>query len=305
MRTLCHRRQKNQMNKNEKIALLIIGLFFLGQFAYWGGESALPGRLSSVNQSRIEIPVLEAEAAFVWDASLNKVIYEKNSRAKMPLASLAKIMTALAALESGVEKVTVGREAVGEEGDTGLLVGENWNTDDLAAATLISSSNDGAATLSSSTANRGNFVISMNELAARLGLAETNFSNETGLDVSENGGGAYGSAENIGRLLYYAITRYPEVFEVTAYQSLRTESLSRKKHVFENTNRVIGEIPGALASKTGYTDLASGNLAVAFNAGIMRPIIVVVMGSSENGRFEDVKKLVSYAQAFLAKPPAS
>jgi D-alanyl-D-alanine carboxypeptidase len=47
-----------------------------------------------------------------------------------------------------------------------------------------------------------------------------------------------------------------------------------------------------LGSKTGLTDLAGGNLAVVFDAGFDHPVGVVVLGSSEKGRFEDVEKLV-------------
>jgi D-alanyl-D-alanine carboxypeptidase len=59
-----------------------------------------------------------------------------------------------------------------------------------------------------------------------------------------------------------------------------------------NTNRETGKFPLLLASKTGYTDLAGGNLALAFDAGFNHPIVVVVLGSSYDGRFADAEKLV-------------
>lgn len=47
-----------------------------------------------------------------------------------------------------------------------------------------------------------------------------------------------------------------------------------------------------MASKTGLTDLAGGNLAIAFDAGLGHPIVVVVLGSTEDGRLTDVENLV-------------
>jgi D-alanyl-D-alanine carboxypeptidase len=55
----------------------------------------------------------------------------------------------------------------------------------------------------------------------------------------------------------------------------------------------LNKIPSLIASKTGFTDLAGGNLAVIFDAGFEYPIIVVVLGSSQTGRFTDVEKLVN------------
>ena len=59
-----------------------------------------------------------------------------------------------------------------------------------------------------------------------------------------------------------------------------------------STNAFIDKIPNVIASKTGYTDLAGGNLVVAFDAGLNRPIIISVLGSSQEGRFADALKLI-------------
>ena len=54
-----------------------------------------------------------------------------------------------------------------------------------------------------------------------------------------------------------------------------------------------------ILSKTGDTDLAGGNLAVAYDAGINEPIIIVVLGSTQEGRFADVATLASSTAAYL------
>ena len=52
--------------------------------------------------------------------------------------------------------------------------------------------------------------------------------------------------------------------------------------------------------KTGYTDLAGGNLAIVFEVGPARPVAIVVLHSSLQGRFDDVRKLVAATQAAIA-----
>ena len=84
---------------------------------------------------------------------------------------------------------------------------------------------------------------------------------------------------------------YPDLLEATRYKTLEFTS-AQKTYVAKNTNAVIDKIPNAIASKTGFTDLAGGNLVVAFDAGLNRPIIVSILGSSEEGRFTDVLRLI-------------
>jgi D-alanyl-D-alanine carboxypeptidase len=55
-----------------------------------------------------------------------------------------------------------------------------------------------------------------------------------------------------------------------------------------------------MMSKTGYTDLAGGNLAVVFDAGIGHPVAVVVLGSTKEERFTDVQRLVRATSAQFA-----
>ena len=58
-----------------------------------------------------------------------------------------------------------------------------------------------------------------------------------------------------------------------------------------NTNTEITKLPQVLASKTGFTDLAGGNLAVVVDVGLNHPVVIVVLGSSKEGRFSDVEFL--------------
>ena len=263
---------------------------------------------------------LEAKAILVFDALENKIIYSLNGEEQLPLASLAKIMTAVVAREilPDYATITVDRDSVKKEGDTGLRVGEKWRARDLLDFTLLVSSNDGAASLAAAAglifAGAGqnteglvadaatlenNFVAQMNEKARSLGLAQTYFLNETGLDLQPQVSGGYGSVLDVATLLVYAVEKYPDLFEATRSPVFEVSLLDGKNRRAKNTNEAVLKIPGLIASKTGYTDLAGGNLAVLFDAGLGHSIAIVVLGSSEQGRFADVEKLASTTISFL------
>jgi D-alanyl-D-alanine carboxypeptidase len=197
------------------------------------------------------------------------------------------------------------------EGDSGLYADEKWRLGDLLNLVLIESSNDGAYTVSSSLGEifvktgreegRKYFIKMMNEKAKDLGLAQTYFNNESGLDENDFLAGGYGSARDMAFLIGYAVNQYPNIFRNTKYDELKISSLSNLKHNAINTNKTINSIPGVIASKTGYTNLAGGNLAIVFDAGFGNPISVVALGSTFEDRFTDVEKLTTATLEYLSK----
>ena len=250
-------------------------------------------------QSAFDNLEIEAKAAYVLDIATGEVLYEKNADAQLPLASLTKMMTALVAsalVPDGVS-VTVGGNAFIPDGDSGFIEGEKWNFRDIVDFTLMTSSNDGAVALASAAAGFAEtkegqtFVDKMNEKAKNLGLSQTYFSNETGLDIGKRFSGAYGSARDAATLAASILKEKPRLFEATTYEKMSFSSLSGIDHRAGNTNERVGDIAGLLLSKTGFTDLAGGNLAVVFDAGVGRPVAIAVLGSSLQGRFSDVKAL--------------
>jgi D-alanyl-D-alanine carboxypeptidase len=93
-------------------------------------------------------------------------------------------------------------------------------------------------------------------------------------------------------MLAFALQRDAEIIEPTRYPSITIESLDGFTHTAPNTDIIVQSVPSLIAGKTGYTVLAGGNLTIIFDAGVQQPIAVVVLGSSYNGRFDDIKKLV-------------
>lgn len=239
--------------KQTAITILVFSFFFLFLHNAKTLSESNPSPISPFKEIK-----LEAKSAYVFDLVKNETIFEMNADTSLPLASLTKIMTAIVALE-------------------------NTSPDqDLLSVMLISSSNDAAAALSAGSG----FVPLMNKKAEELDLGQTSFLNTTGLDVSVESAGAYGSARDVTKLMEYFVKNYPKVAEVTRYESVNINS-----QIFKNTDKLAERLPGIIAGKTGSTDLAGGNLAVVIDIGLGHPVIIVVLGSTEEGRFEDVEDL--------------
>ncbi|MEK7634859.1 MAG: hypothetical protein AAB446_00260 [Patescibacteria group bacterium] len=259
---------------------------------------------------------LEAKGAIVWDVVNEKELFSKNPNEPLPLASLTKVMTAVTTdgKFNNSEQIKITQADLSPEGDSGLVVGDTWKARDLRDFTLITSSNDGAFALasvigtkinppikvSSSTDVQADFIKKMNETASKIGLTNSKFFNEHGLDIDINKGGAYGSAKDMATLFEYTLKNYPEILEATRYKNLQFAS-GQKTYSAENTNILVDKIPNLIASKTGYTLLAGGNLIIAFDAGLGRPIIISVLGSTEAGRFTDVQKLVDASLKYVSQ----
>ena len=263
---------------------------------------------------------LEARAVYVLELKTGSVLFAKNENEKLPLASVTKLMTALVAREHLSESavLTLTNDDLSAEGDSGLRPGERWRLGDILNAMLLVSSNDAAHAVAlfvgangmpnnieyNTKIARANFVQMMNEKAVLLGLEQMQFFNESGLDVSapQSGqlaqvsiipqGGGYGSARNVALLFAELWKKYPETIEITAHKDARIYSQDEIAHILPNTNEIVGQIPGLVASKTGFTNLSGGNLAVIFDRGMGDPIVAVVLGSSYKGRFDDMQKLV-------------
>jgi D-alanyl-D-alanine carboxypeptidase len=206
--------------------------------------------------------------------------------------------------------VTITDEAIRTEGDSGLLKGETFTVQNLTDLTLIESSNDGAAALAINAgsavmpeAEKGSsvFISAMNLKAKELGLTETRYYNSTGLDLSETEAGAYGSARDMAHLMEYLITTHPDAAALTTLDSKTIYDTDGRYHLVKNTNEVVGDIDGLIASKTGYTLLSGGNLVIAVNVGLNHPVIIAVLGSSTSGRFTDALTLLEEARSAVEK----
>ena len=245
---------------------------------------------------------LEAEAVYVWDISAKRPLYEKNADMSWPLASITKLMTALLSYELVADdtSITISPEAAAQQSGGTLTAGEVFKAKELADFALVSSYNSVAYTLADSVGSllgEGDsvalFVEGMNIKAEEMGLSGLKFYNPTGLDVSTTKAGAYGTAREVSLMVEYILANYPEILIPTITPRTRVYNTAGVFHESDNTNDIITSIPNLLGSKTGYTDLAGGNLTIVFDTGFNRPVVITVLGSTHSERFTDMKKLIA------------
>lgn len=247
---------------------------------------------------------LQAKSAIVYDLSTGETLYANNAEAQLPLASLTKLLTVYAAFSKLPSNtlITIPADVTKLDAPHAFSAGQTFSLIDLARLTLTASLNDGATAIAEVTASRNN--LSQNAMlasaAAALALPQTYALNGSGLDVNKEISGGYGSAHDMAILSGSLLAQAPTVAFATTQSSVKAVSTGGTSFTVKNTDPIITTIPRLLLSKTGYTDLAGGNLALVFDAGINHPIAVIVLGSSEKGRFTDGSTLVSATLAHFA-----
>ncbi|MBU6388515.1 serine hydrolase [Patescibacteria group bacterium] len=288
---------------------LIIASLLLALFLYLPlGQKAAPAYSAAVATSTApdafaQVP-LEAKAAIVYDLVTNQTLYAKNADAQLPLASLTKLLTVYAALSelSPNTPITIPSDATRTDAPRAFNAGQTFSLGDLARLTLTASLNDGAAAIIEATAARQNR--SENEAlagaAAALGLAQTYAVNGSGLDVNTAVSGGYGSARDLARLAGALVAQAPAIAAATTQSSAQATSAGGTSFTVKNTDPMTGTMPRLLLSKTGFTDLAGGNLVLVFDSGMNHPIAVVVLGSTQKARFTDGAALVFATLAHFA-----
>lgn len=246
----------------------------------------------------IDDSALRAEAAILYDPNSGRVLYQKNAEVQLPLASLTKLMTAQAVLASQNPNTVVRITAADlePEGDWGLREGDAVRLGDLLSFGLVTSCNDCLAAAAASLGD--GYLNAMNMLAVRLNLTKSYFLNPTGLDESDRTAGAYGSAFDVARMTAGFYQDYPSLFEDTTHPSGNL-AIGGRVVTAEATSLPLEDIPGFLGGKTGYTDLAGGNLAAVFDLEPGRPVVAAVLHSTETGRFEDIRTLIDAMRSQL------
>jgi len=189
------------------------------------------------------------------------VLWAGSAERRLPPASLAKLMTALLALERGRldETVTVGKGVLQATGTRiGLKPGERLSARDLLAATVVRSANDACRALAEHLGGSLKiFIQGMNERAARLGMKDTHFVDPCGHDRD----GQYSSAADLA-ILAEQVMRHDEYLRLAKTPKISFKTLDGRSFTLRNTNALLGRYPGAIGLKTGHTP-GAGNCLVA------------------------------------------
>jgi D-alanyl-D-alanine carboxypeptidase (penicillin-binding protein 5/6) len=226
----------------------------------FGSPSPFPTTLVTPPPSTTP-PELSAAAAILQDQETGQVLFAIAPRARRPIASLTKIMTAVVVLDSSdpSEVVTVGGDAVAEPGSSlGLVEGEQRSVRELLYALLLQSSNDAAVALADHVAGDIEaFVAMMNATAVAMSLRDTMFESPTGLD--DHG---YSTAEDLAELTSAALDK-PLFARIVRTKFREIPAPSGPGRHIQNRNALLWLYPGATGVKTGFTTPAGHCLVAA------------------------------------------
>lgn len=241
---------------------------------------------------------LDSESAILIEESSGKILYEKNPDAKLPMASMTKIMSMLIIMENidngnlkYDDKVIISKNASSMGGSQVFLqVGEEYKVEALLKCIAVSSANDAVVAMSEKISGSVDaFVNLMNEKAKELGLANTHFANPHGLD-SEN---HYSSARDMAKLAQ-ELLKHKDILRFTSiYEDYLTKPDGSQVWLV-NTNRLVRFYDGVDGLKTGYTTDAGYCLTATAKKNDLRLISVVMKSSSGDARSKDTATLLTY-----------
>lgn len=216
----------------------------------------LPLPTSAARQTTLD---LSAKSAILIDASDGSVLYEKNGRERMGMASTTKIMTALVVCEHLPldTVVSIPAEAVNTEGSSVYLTaGELLSVEELLYALLLASANDAAVALAiAASGSIEAFAEKMNEKAVALGLSDSNFVNPHGLYDDNHYTTAYDLAMISRAALGEPILRQiVATKKATIPQGVTPDNTEGEaERYLYNHNKMLHLYEGAVGVKTGFT----------------------------------------------------
>lgn len=240
---------------------------------------------------------INAKSALIVDVKSGEILFEKNSKEKMAMASITKIMTAVVALESKIDledTVVIENNFVELEGaDIDLQQTEELKIKDLFFGTIVASGNDAASALAETVSgDLDSFVLQMNKKADELGMIDTHFANVSGLDAN----GHYSTAYDLAKLANIAFKK-PKLLEATSTKKYEIVPKDGDSRLYNNTNKLfLANYPKLQAGKTGYTEEAGFCLLALSKDNKGNQIITVLLGAELNGnQFQETKALIDWA----------
>jgi serine-type D-Ala-D-Ala carboxypeptidase (penicillin-binding protein 5/6) len=235
-------------------------------------------------------PQVTARAYYVENGATGEALAGEDADARLPVASITKLMTVLVALRHvQLDDVVVAAPSAAAVGEStiNLRPGERITVRDLVEAALVQSANDAAWALATYV-GKGDvkrFVRLMNARARSLGLRDTQFVRPDGLDVA----GHVSSARDV-TLLARAAMQNPTIRSVVDDREA-TISGGRRLHTW---NDLLGHFPGLIGVKTGHTEAAGWSQVAAVRANGFVLYATVLGSPTRSARNADVAALLRW-----------
>ena len=288
-------------------------------------KGTIPGgstRITSRKKSRVRAPLrpsegqlaglthaddplhLKSHVALVVDQDTNEVLFEKNTHAVLPIASLTKLMTALVTVEAGLpldEDLKVTPDELVRAGvRSNLRPGLTMSRGTALHLALMSSENR-AAQLLGRTYPGGltNFIDAMNAKARMLGMGDSHFVDPTGLSPENRS-----SANDLVRLVKAAY-EHDVIREYSVSEELAVP-VGRRAVRYGNTNRLTANPEWEIGlQKTGYISAAGRCLVMQAVIEGRRVVMVLLDSVGKYSRLADAQRIRDWLEASAPAIPAS
>ena len=258
-----------------------------------------------------------AKVAFLLDLNSGAVLYAKNADARMPPASMAKMMTTEVAFELidkgelPLNKMCTVRPETWQKwhgpqaGSTMFLsANEQVSVENLLKGIVTLSGNDASVVLAECIAGTEQaFTQQMNDYGRRIGLTNSHFGTANGWP---DNGVTYVTARDLATLARWEIEHhyklYKQFYSLPSFTWGKTLG-SGQDITQQNRNPILGHVAGADGLKTGHTDDAGYGFTGSADQNGRRLIEVVAGLGSWNARVEESTRLIQWGfNAWQAKP---
>ncbi|MGN1267670.1 MAG: D-alanyl-D-alanine carboxypeptidase family protein [Dorea sp.] len=251
---------------------------------------------------------LYARSAVLMDADSGRILFQKEGRNVLPMASTTKIMTCILALENMTEKQvgTASDYAVSQpKVHLGVQSGEEFYIEDLLYSLMLESHNDSAVIIAEAIAGTvEDFANLMNQKAEEIGCVDTYFITPNGLDAEDEKGIHSTTAADLALIMKYCIRDSPkkdDFLQITQAKSHQFMDVSgQRSFSCNNHNAFLDMMDGALSGKTGFTGDA-GYCYVGALKRDDRTFIVALLAcgwpNNKTYKWKDTRKLMEYALA--------
>ena len=239
-----------------------------------------------------------ARTAIVLDFDTGAVLYDKGADARIPPASMSKIMTAYVVysyVKAGRVKLDdtlpVSEKAWAKhktnESNMFVPLGAQVKVEDLIRGMIIQSGNDACLVLAEGLAGSEQaFVEQMNEQAQKLGMKDSHFANVDGLPNPDE----YVTARDLATLARDMIRDFPEYFHYDSEKEFTYNNIKQG-----NRNPLLYKDLGVDGMKTGHTEEAGYGITVTAQRNGRRIIEVLSGMSSMKERSQESEKLLEWA----------
>lgn len=243
-------------------------------------------------------PDLEAKSYHMIDFHSGEVLASKNADLKLAPASMTKIMTALIVFREVNqgnlnldEKVRISEKAWRTPGSRMFIEVNKFVTiDELLHGMLVQSGNDATVALAEHIAgDEATFSKLMNQVAQQLGMANSHFTNSSGLPDDKH----YSSARDLAILTHALIKESPTLYKINAIKEYTYNGITQ-----QNRNKLLWRDDSVDGVKTGHTEDAGYCLVSSAVRDDMR-LISVVMGTDSIAARNNVNQaLLNYGYRF-------